>query len=89
MLAFADVFHFFAHKFASLRGRRFAFPGIFTGSFDCFLLRHSTIGYAAKFEVGRDKLGLSMRLALRNPTFRCVRFHEVQQLLRVFATFSR
>ena len=41
MFAFADVFHFLAHKFACLGGRRFAFPFVFTRSLDWFFFRHS------------------------------------------------
>jgi len=41
MLPFADVFHFFADKFAGLGGWRFAFSLVFTSPFDRVLLWHS------------------------------------------------
>jgi hypothetical protein len=41
MLAFPNVFHFFAHKFACLSGRRFAFPLIFARVFNCFFFWHN------------------------------------------------
>ena len=40
MFPFADVFHFFADKFASLGGWRFAFPLVFASSFDDFFFGH-------------------------------------------------
>jgi hypothetical protein len=40
MLAFPDVFYFLAHKLSRLGAGRFAFPGIFSRSFDCLLFRH-------------------------------------------------
>jgi hypothetical protein len=41
MLAFPNVFHFFAHELAGLRGRRFAFTLIFARSFNCFFFWHN------------------------------------------------
>jgi hypothetical protein len=41
MLAFPDMFHFFAHKLASLSAGRFAFALIFARSFDCFFFWHN------------------------------------------------
>jgi hypothetical protein len=41
MFPFADVFHFFADKFAGLCGWRFAFSLVFTGPFDSVLFWHS------------------------------------------------
>ena len=41
MLAFPNVFHFFAHKFACLSGRRFAFTLIFARVFNCFFFWHN------------------------------------------------
>jgi hypothetical protein len=41
VFAFANVFHFFAHKFARLSGRRFAFTLFFVRSFDCFFFWHN------------------------------------------------
>jgi hypothetical protein len=43
MLAFANVFHFFAHKLASLSAGRFAFALIFSCSFHCFFFWHNKI----------------------------------------------
>src|SRR5438105_13359660 len=43
MLAFPNMFHFFAHEFASLCGRRFAFPFIFARLFDWFFFWHTKI----------------------------------------------
>jgi hypothetical protein len=50
MFAFPDMFHFLAHEFARLGGRRFAFTFIFTRSFGCFFFWHNNkvsplIGY--------------------------------------------
>jgi len=41
MLAFPNVFHFFAHKFACLSGRRFAFTLILARTFNCFFFWHN------------------------------------------------
>ena len=41
MFPFADVFHFFADKFAGLCGWRFARSLVFTSPFDGVLFRHS------------------------------------------------
>jgi hypothetical protein len=40
MFSFADVFHFFADKFAGLCGRRFALSLVFTSPFDSVLFWH-------------------------------------------------
>ena len=40
MLAFADVFHFFAHKLTRLSRRGFAFALVFARPFNCFFFRH-------------------------------------------------
>jgi hypothetical protein len=41
MLAFPNVFHFFAHKLACLSGRRFAFARILARAFDWFFFWHN------------------------------------------------
>jgi hypothetical protein len=41
MFAFPNVFHFFAHKLASLSAGRFAFALIFARSFHCFFFWHN------------------------------------------------
>ena len=41
MFSFADVFHFFADKFARLGGRRFPFARVFFCSFDRFFFWHN------------------------------------------------
>src|SRR5262249_19209889 len=41
MLAFANVFHFLAHKLAGLRGRRFAFTLSFARAFNSFFFWHN------------------------------------------------
>jgi hypothetical protein len=43
MFAFANMFHFFAHEFARLGGRRQTFAFVFTRSFDWFFFWHSKI----------------------------------------------
>jgi hypothetical protein len=50
MLSFANVVHFFAHKFASLRAGRFAFLFVSLGPFNYFLFWHVTL--LDKFESG-------------------------------------
>ena len=40
VFSFTDVLHFFAHEFARLRGRRFAFASVLACPFDCFLFWH-------------------------------------------------
>jgi hypothetical protein len=40
MLSLANVMHFFAHKFACLRTRRFSLFGVSMGALDGFFLRH-------------------------------------------------
>jgi hypothetical protein len=42
MFAFADVFHFFADKFAGLCGWRLALALVFTSPFDSVLFWHDT-----------------------------------------------
>lgn len=50
MFAFADMFHLFPDKFASLGGGRLAFALIFSGAFKGFFFRHRKdtrrIGYS-------------------------------------------
>jgi len=41
VLAFPDVFHFFAHKLARLSAGRFAFALILARSFNCFFIWHN------------------------------------------------
>jgi hypothetical protein len=41
MLAFPNVFHFFAHKLACLSGRRLAFTLILARAFDWFFFWHN------------------------------------------------
>jgi hypothetical protein len=41
VLAFADVVHLFADKFAGLRGWRFAFSSILSSAFESLFFRHS------------------------------------------------
>ena len=41
MLAFADVLHFFAHKFSRLRRHRLSLPRVFARPFDCFFFWHN------------------------------------------------
>jgi hypothetical protein len=41
MFAFADVFHFFAHKLARLSGRRFALALVLARAFYCFFFWHN------------------------------------------------
>jgi hypothetical protein len=41
MLAFPNVFHFFAHKLARLSAGRFALSLILACSFDCFFFWHN------------------------------------------------
>jgi hypothetical protein len=41
VFAFPDVFHFFAHKLASLSGRRLAFALIFARAFNWFFFWHN------------------------------------------------
>ena len=43
MFALADVFHFLAHEFACLGGRRFAFAFVLAGSFNYFVFWHNTL----------------------------------------------
>src|SRR5262249_5436944 len=43
MFAFANVFHFFAHKLASLSAGGFAFALIFACSFHCFFFWHNKL----------------------------------------------
>jgi hypothetical protein len=43
MFAFANMFHFFAHEFARLGGRRQTFAFVFTRPFDCFFFWHCKI----------------------------------------------
>ena len=53
VFAFADVFHFFAHKFARLSGRRLAFAIIFPRAFNYFFFWHNKIDYAFSRAFGR------------------------------------
>src|SRR5690242_8984759 len=41
MFAFPNVFHFFAHKLASLSAGRFAFALVFACAFHCFFFWHN------------------------------------------------
>jgi hypothetical protein len=43
VFAFPNVFHFFAHKLASLSAGRFAFALVLARAFDCFFFRHNKI----------------------------------------------
>jgi hypothetical protein len=43
MFAFADMVHFFAHKFSRLSAWGFPFAGIFLGAFDGFSCRHTNL----------------------------------------------
>jgi hypothetical protein len=49
MFAFPDVFHFFAHKLASLSAGRFAFALIFACPFHCFFFWHNKMIYDKVF----------------------------------------
>jgi hypothetical protein len=63
VFAFPNVLHFFAHKLARLRGRRFAFAFIFVRPFDCFFFWHTKVAspLAAGLDVTMCFLGISMR----------------------------
>jgi hypothetical protein len=41
MFAFPNVFHFFAHKLASLSAGRLAFALVLARAFDCFFFWHN------------------------------------------------
>ena len=55
MFSFANVFHFFAHKFPGLSGRRFPFPLIFAGPVDHIFCWHNSIAFAARPTAGCRK----------------------------------
>ena len=46
MFSFANVFHFFAHKFPGLGGRGFPFPFVLAGLLDDIFFWHDAIGFA-------------------------------------------
>ena len=51
MFSLANMFHFFADKFARLSRRRLSFSLVFTSPFECLLFWHSTKSFAAKASV--------------------------------------
>ena len=61
MFAFPNVFHFFAHKFAGLSRRRFAFALVFARPFNCFFFWHNrnVSPLAARLDV-QDYMGLAL-----------------------------
>ena len=61
MFSFANVFHFFAHKFPGLSGRRFPFPLIFAGPLDHIFFWHNSIAFAPRPAAGCRKSYLGPR----------------------------
>ncbi len=61
MFAFSDVFHFFAHKFASLSAGRLAFALVFARAFNCFFFWHNrnVSPLSARLDV-QDYMGLAL-----------------------------
>jgi hypothetical protein len=53
VFALSNVFHFFAHKLASLSAGRFAFALVFARAFDCFFFLAYKIGFAFRKTFGR------------------------------------
>jgi hypothetical protein len=55
VLPLSNVFHFFAHKLASLSAGRFAFALVFAHSFDYFFFRHNKVvsPFATRLDVKR------------------------------------
>jgi hypothetical protein len=60
MLAFPDMFHFFAHKLASLSAGGFAFALILARSFDCFFVWHNKMvsPLATRLDVSKKRYSL-------------------------------
>jgi hypothetical protein len=52
VFAFPNMFHFFAHELARLRGRRFAFAFVFVRPFDCVFFWHNKV--ASPLAAGLD-----------------------------------
>jgi hypothetical protein len=63
MFPFPDVFHFFAHKLASLSRRRLTFTLIFARAFNHFFFRHNKIitPLAARLDVNETAAGVISR----------------------------
>jgi hypothetical protein len=63
MLAFPNVFHFFAHKFARLSGRRLAFAFVFARAFNCFFFWHNKMvsPLATRLDVKKITVGAPER----------------------------
>jgi hypothetical protein len=53
VFAFPNVFHFFAHKLASLGAGRLAFARIFARAFNYIFFWHNKDGFASNYPVGR------------------------------------
>jgi hypothetical protein len=66
MFAFANVLHFFAHKFAGLSGWRPAFALIFARPFSCIFFWHYN-DFASSYAFGCEE-NLN-----RNSTYTCLR----------------
>ena len=56
MFAFPNVFHFLAHKFASLSAGRFAFTLVFARAFNCFIWHNKMVSpLTALLDVTKDR----------------------------------
>jgi hypothetical protein len=55
MFSFSNVFHFFAHELARLRGRGFAFTLVFARPFHCVFFWHTKDCFAASGGFGRHQ----------------------------------
>jgi hypothetical protein len=66
MLAFPNVFHFFADKLASLSARRFAFTLILSRAFNCFFFWHNKMvsPLEARLDVTKKAAGVTSRRSL-------------------------
>jgi hypothetical protein len=66
MFAFPNMFHFFAHKLASLSAGRFAFALIFACSFHCFFFWHNKIvsPLERRLDVNKKAAGVTSRRSL-------------------------
>jgi len=65
MLTLSNVVYLFANEFSRLSGRRLALAGIFSGSFNCFALRHNS----DLLELSSVKPSIGLGRADGNPTF--------------------
>ena len=66
MFAFANVFHFFAHKLARLSARRFAFTLVLARAFNCFFFWHNKMvsPLAMGLDVNKKAAGVAARRSL-------------------------